>query len=88
MKFLFCLFACVILLVLICFKFVRHVCAKMLESYSFCHYPILSKRLNVIIIKFKMLLTLQMNCQHMVELVISKTTYNQNGRTPTTIFPQ
>jgi len=24
----------------------------------------------------------------MVELVISKTIYNQNGRTPTTIFPQ
>lgn len=36
MKFLICLFACVILLVLICFKFVLHVFTKMLELYSMC----------------------------------------------------
>lgn len=103
MKFLFCLFACVILLVLICFKFVLHVFTKMLELYSMCllkcsrvtrfvgtlfWVTILSKRLNVIIIKFNMFSTLQMNCQHMIELVISKTIYNQNGRTPTTISPK
>jgi hypothetical protein len=86
MIFMFCLFVCVLLLVFSCFKFLLRVFAEKLESNSFCWYRVLSKRLIVVITKFNMLASLQMNCQHMVELIIPKTTNSRNVRTPATIF--
>jgi len=59
--------------------------AEMFESDSFCRYRILSKNHIVATTIFNIPSALQMTWQHVVELVISKTTYNRNERTPTTI---
>jgi len=60
------------------FQIDTHVFVEMLESYSFCRYHVLNKKFIVVITIFNIYSALQMTSQHVVELDISKTTYNQN----------
>jgi hypothetical protein len=80
-----CLYVC-LLYSLFWYMFAYHMFEEVLENEQLHGYYSSTKRLPTAFTNFNILLTTQMSCRYVVQLVISETTHSRFARTPANIF--